>query len=84
MLKKLFDDAGLILVDFKWSLVCTKVKWYWAMSSPRTAPPVGQRNAGENGQRPFPPELGGLIEAYEAVARRLGVQLDDFSGCLFI
>ncbi len=76
MLKKLFDDAGLILVDFKLELVCTKVKWYWAMSSPRTAAAVGQRNAGENGQRPFPPEPRCLIEAYEAVARRLGVQLD--------
>ncbi len=56
VLKKLFDDAGLILVDSSWSLACTKVKWYWAMSSPGRQPPVGQRNTGENGQRPFPPE----------------------------
>ncbi len=46
-------NCSMMLVSFwstsSWSLACTKVKWYWAMSSPGRQPPVGQRNAGENG-----------------------------------
>ena len=41
VLKKLFDDAGLILVDFSWSLVCSKAKWCWATSFRRTAAACG-------------------------------------------
>lgn len=43
VLKKLFDDAGLILVDFKLEFGLYKVKWYWAMSSPRTAAACGTK-----------------------------------------
>ena len=47
------------------------------MSSPRTAAACGTKKRMEKMDKDrFRQSLGGLIEAYEAVARRLGVQLD--------
>lgn len=56
VLKKLFDDAGLILVDFKLEFGLYKGEVVLGDEFSRRQPPVGQRNTGENGQRPFPPE----------------------------
>lgn len=56
VLKKLFDDAGLILVDFKLEFGLYKGEVVLGDEFSRTAAAQGQRNAGENGQRPFPPE----------------------------
>lgn len=40
-------NCSMMLVSFwstsSWSLACTKVKWYWAMSSPRTAAACGTK-----------------------------------------
>ncbi len=50
VLKKLFDDAGLILVDFKLEFGLYKGEVVLGDEfSPGRQPPVGQRNAGENG-----------------------------------
>lgn len=56
VLKKLFDDAGLILVDFKLEFGLYKGEVVLGDEFSGRQPLVGQRNAGENGQRPFPPE----------------------------
>ena len=63
VLKKLFDDAGLILVlgdEF----------------SPDGSRLWDKETLEKMDKDRFRQSLGGLIEAYEAVARRLGVQLD--------
>ncbi|MFP1484047.1 phosphoribosylaminoimidazolesuccinocarboxamide synthase [Escherichia coli] len=75
VLKKLFDDAGLILVDFKLE-IGWKVKWYWAMLSPDGSRLWDKETLEKMDKDRFRQSLGGLIQAYEAVARRLGVQLD--------
>lgn len=43
VLKKLFDDAGLIWSTSSWSSVCTKAKWCWATNSLRTAAACGTK-----------------------------------------
>ncbi|UNB74959.1 hypothetical protein MJK71_20890 [Escherichia coli] len=52
VLKNLFDDAGLILVDFKLEFGLYKGEAVLGDEfSPDGSRPVGQRNAGENGQK---------------------------------
>lgn len=41
VLKKLFDDAGLIWWTSSWNLVCSKAKWCWGMNFLRTAAVCG-------------------------------------------
>ena len=65
VLKKLFDDAGLILVDFKLEVVCSKAKWCLATSSPDGSR-LWIKKRWENGKRLFRQSSGGLIEVYEA------------------
>lgn len=43
VLKKLFDDAGLIWSTSSWSLVCSKAKWCWVMNSHRMAAVCGTK-----------------------------------------
>ena len=77
VLSKLFDKAGLILVDFKleFGLFHGKVVLGDEFS------PDGSRLWDKNtldkmDKDRFRQSLGGLIEAYEEVARRIGVSLD--------
>lgn len=43
VLKKMFDDAGLIWSTSNLSLVCIKVKWFWATNSLRTVAVCGTK-----------------------------------------
>ena len=77
VLSELFDKAGLILVDFKleFGLFHGKVVLGDEFS------PDGSRLWDKNtldkmDKDRFRQSLGGLIEAYEEVARRIGVSLD--------
>lgn len=77
VLKKIFDDAGLILVDFKleFGLFNGEVVLGDEFS------PDGSRLWDKNtlnkmDKDRFRQSLGGVIEAYEEVAHRIGVKLD--------
>ncbi|MBZ4369902.1 phosphoribosylaminoimidazolesuccinocarboxamide synthase, partial [Mycobacterium tuberculosis] len=75
--ERLFDDPGLILVDFK--LRCGLFKGEVVLGDEFS--PDGSRlwdkNTLDNMDKDrFRQSLGGLIEAYEEVAHRLGVKLD--------
>ncbi len=84
VLKKLFDDAGLILetllVVSRWVIVakdhCRSVSQYCSQFSPDGSRLWDKETLEKMDKDRFRQSLGGLIEAYEAVARRLGVQLD--------
>ncbi len=58
VLSKLFDDAGLLLVDFKLEFGVFHGQIVLGDEFSRTLPPVGQRNPQEDGQGPLPPRPG--------------------------
>ncbi|VTO11053.1 phosphoribosylaminoimidazole-succinocarboxamide synthase [Klebsiella variicola] len=78
VLKKLFDDAGLILVDFKLEFGSVQRRsGAGRRVFGRTAAVCGIKTPSIKWTKDrFRQSLGGLIEAYEEVAHRLGVKLD--------
>jgi len=77
VLKKLFDDAGLILVDFKLEFGLFKGEVVLGDEfSPDGSRLWDKETLDKMDKDRFRQSLGGLIEAYEAVAHRLGVKLD--------
>lgn len=77
VLSKLFDDAGLILVDFKleFGLFNGEVT-LGDEFSPDGARLWDKETLDKMDKDRFRQSLGGVVEAYEAVAQRLGVKLD--------
>ena len=77
VLSKLFDDAGLILVDFKleFGLFNGEVT-LGDEFSPDGARLWDKETMDKMDKDRFRQSLGGVVEAYEAVAQRLGVKLD--------
>lgn len=77
VLKKLFDDAGLILVDFKLEFGLFKGQVVLGDEfSPDGCRLWDKETLNKMDKDRFRQNLGGLIEAYEEVARRLGVRLE--------
>ncbi|HBI09172.1 MAG TPA: phosphoribosylaminoimidazolesuccinocarboxamide synthase, partial [Franconibacter pulveris] len=77
VLKKLFDDAGLSLVDFKLEFGLYKGEVVLGDEfSPDGARLWDKETMDKMDKDRFRQSLGGLIEAYEEVARRLGVKVD--------
>ncbi|SLM63899.1 MULTISPECIES: phosphoribosylaminoimidazolesuccinocarboxamide synthase [Dickeya] len=77
VLSKLFDDAGLILVDFKLEFGLFKGEVVLGDEfSPDGSRLWDKETLDKMDKDRFRQSLGGLIEAYEEVARRLGVKLD--------
>ena len=77
VLSKLFDDAGLILVDFKLEFGLFKGEVTLGDEfSPDGARLWDKETMDKMDKDRFRQSLGGLIEAYEEVAHRLGVKLD--------
>ncbi|MDC9604240.1 phosphoribosylaminoimidazolesuccinocarboxamide synthase [Xenorhabdus griffiniae] len=77
VLSKLFDDAGLILVDFKLEFGLFKGKVILGDEfSPDGSRLWDKQTMDKMDKDRFRQSLGGLIEAYEEVARRIGVILD--------
>lgn len=79
VLKKLFDDAGLILVDFKLEFGLYKGEVVLGDEfSPDGSRLWDKETLEKMDKDRFRQSLGGLIEAYEAVARRLVYSWTDF------
>ncbi|MET4859713.1 phosphoribosylaminoimidazolesuccinocarboxamide synthase [Morganella morganii] len=77
VLSRLFDDAGLILVDFKLEFGLYKGQVVLGDEfSPDGSRLWDKETLNKMDKDRFRQSLGGLIEAYEEVARRLGVALD--------
>ncbi|KLU16337.1 MULTISPECIES: phosphoribosylaminoimidazolesuccinocarboxamide synthase [Xenorhabdus] len=77
VLSKLFDDADLILVDFKLEFGLFKGKVILGDEfSPDGSRLWDKQTMDKMDKDRFRQSLGGLIEAYEEVARRIGVILD--------
>lgn len=77
VLSKLFDDAGLILVDFKLEFGLFKGEVVLGDEFSPDGSRLWDKNTLDKMDKDrFRQSLGGLIEAYEEVARRLGVDLD--------
>ncbi|CDL83542.1 phosphoribosylaminoimidazolesuccinocarboxamide synthase [Xenorhabdus szentirmaii] len=77
VLSKLFDDAGLILVDFKLEFGLFKGQVVLGDEfSPDGSRLWDKQTMDKMDKDRFRQSLGGLIEAYEEVARRIGVILD--------
>ncbi len=77
VLSRLFDDAGLILVDFKLEFGLYKGQVVLGDEfSPDGSRLWDKETLNKMDKDRFRQSLGGLIEAYEEVARRLGVELD--------
>lgn len=77
VLSRLFDDAGLILVDFKLEFGLYKGQVVLGDEfSPDGSRLWDKETLNKMDKDRFRQSLGGLIEAYEEVARRLGVKLD--------
>ncbi len=77
VLSKLFDDAGLILVDFKVEFGLFKSEVVLGDEfSPDGARLWDKQTMDKMDKDRFRQSLGGLIEAYEELAQRLGVKLD--------
>ncbi|WP_274369746.1 phosphoribosylaminoimidazolesuccinocarboxamide synthase [Morganella morganii] len=77
VLSRLFDDAGLILVDFKLEFGLYKGQVVLGDEfSPDGSRLWDKETLDKMDKDRFRQSLGGLIEAYEEVARRLGVALD--------
>lgn len=77
VLSKLFDDAGLILVDFKLEFGLFKGEVVLGDEfSPDGSRLWDKQTLNKMDKDRFRQSLGGLIEAYEEVARRIGVNLD--------
>lgn len=77
VLSKLFDDVGLILVDFKLEFGLFKGEVVLGDEfSPDGSRLWDKQTLNKMDKDLFRQSLGGLIEAYEEVAHRLGVKLD--------
>ncbi|MEQ4510716.1 MAG: phosphoribosylaminoimidazolesuccinocarboxamide synthase [Dickeya sp.] len=77
VLSQLFGDAGLILVDFKLEFGLFKGEVVLGDEfSPDGSRLWDKETLNKMDKDRFRQSLGGLIEAYEEVARRLGVKLD--------
>ncbi|MDK6767861.1 phosphoribosylaminoimidazolesuccinocarboxamide synthase, partial [Klebsiella aerogenes] len=77
VLSKLFDDAGLILVDFKLEFGLFKGEVVLGDEFSPDGSRLWDKNTLDKMDKDrFRQSLGGLIEAYEEVAHRLGVKLD--------
>lgn len=77
VLSKLFADAGLILVDFKLEFGLFKGEVVLGDEfSPDGARLWDKDTLNKMDKDRYRQSLGGLIEAYEEVANRLGVKLD--------
>lgn len=77
VLSRLFDDAGLILVDFKLEFGLYKGQVVLGDEfSPDGSRLWDKETLDKMDKDRFRQSLGGLIEAYEEVAHRLGVKLD--------
>jgi len=77
VLTKLFSDAGLILVDFKLEFGLFKGEVVLGDEfSPDGARLWDKETLNKMDKDRYRQSLGGLIEAYEEVANRLGVKLD--------
>lgn len=77
VLSKIFADAGLILVDFKLEFGLFKGKVVLGDEfSPDGSRLWDKETLNKMDKDRFRQSLGGLIEAYEEVARRIGVKLD--------
>lgn len=77
VLSRLFDDADLILVDFKLEFGLYKGQVVLGDEfSPDGSRLWDKETLDKMDKDRFRQSLGGLIEAYEEVARRLGVKLD--------
>ncbi|NHB96017.1 phosphoribosylaminoimidazolesuccinocarboxamide synthase [Photorhabdus stackebrandtii] len=77
VLSKLFDDAGLILVDFKLEFGLFKGQVVLGDEfSPDGSRLWDKETLDKMDKDRFRQSLGGLIEAYEEVAHRIGVILD--------
>ncbi|WP_434524520.1 phosphoribosylaminoimidazolesuccinocarboxamide synthase [Photorhabdus asymbiotica] len=77
ILSKLFDDAGLILVDFKLEFGLFKGQIVLGDEfSPDGCRLWDKETLDKMDKDRFRQSLGGLIEAYEEVAHRIGVVLD--------
>ncbi|GKX55052.1 phosphoribosylaminoimidazole-succinocarboxamide synthase [Leminorella grimontii] len=77
VLSKLFDDAGLILVDFKLEFGLFNGEVVLGDEfSPDGSRLWDKATMDKMDKDRFRQRMGGLIEAYEEVARRLGISLD--------
>lgn len=77
VLSKLFSDAGMILVDFKLEFGLFKGEVVLGDEfSPDGARLWDKETLNKMDKDRYRQSLGGLIEAYEEVANRLGVKLD--------
>ena len=77
VLKKLFDDAGLILVDYKLEFGVFEGKVVLGDEfSPDGCRLWDKETRQKLDKDRFRQGLGGVVEAYEEVAHRLGVNLD--------
>ena len=77
ILGKLFADAGMILVDFKLEFCKQRGKLYLGDEfSPDGCRLWDAETRKILDKDRFRQNLGGLIEAYEEVAHRLGINLD--------
>ena len=77
VLSQIFSDAGLILVDFKLEFGLYKGQVVLGDEfSPDGSRLWDKETLNKMDKDRFRQSLGGLIEAYEEVARRIGVQLD--------
>lgn len=77
VLSKIFADAGLILVDFKLEFGLYKGQVVLGDEfSPDGSRLWDKATLNKMDKDRFRQSLGGLIEAYEEVARRIGVPLD--------
>ena len=78
VLSELFDKAGLILVDFKLEFGLFNGKVVLGMNSHQMVAVYGIKTTLDKMDKDrFRQSLGGLIEAYEEVARRIGVSFLD-------
>ena len=77
VLSKMFDDGGLMLVDFKLEFGVFKDRIVLGDEfSPDGCRVWDKQTKKKLDKDRFRQSLGGLIEAYEEVARRIGVKLD--------
>ncbi len=77
VLTKIFDDAGLILVDFKLEFGLFKGEVVLGDEfSPDGSRLWDKNTLNKMDKDRFRQSLGGVIEAYEEVAQRIGVKLD--------
>lgn len=76
ILKQLFDDAGLLLVDFKLEFGLFKGEVVLGDEFSPDGCRLWDKETGKKMDKDrFRQDLGGVIEAYEEVAQRLGVPL---------